>query len=341
MGKKSKKHLSNKGGGKKGKRHHGAADSVQKGPSAADADACDEEWEFWDDFLTGREDGRYRDYDEFDEDVDITSRYTGHDGIVSPKLPKKGSIEALRAALENLWSNPNISNPHNIGVALGPTTYWMVFAMDCSDFPASTSKFTRQYNEDKSRHKAILEKLAREKDGAGFSGSIDYILALNCIFHDTFDALDLEHPPSLNLAQGLSMLRRKGMSPNQSMMRIWQGYETRTLEIIRVVNENPLSPIPDTSDLAPCSNIPIKVRGKFPLSHARKYNPVVEQIEKQLIEENCEQETNIYNPIYPRLSNFYRSRYSEEEVEELFCQGVMPWDDDAELVLQALQNCDI
>ncbi len=265
MGKKGKKHQSKRGvGNKKGKKQHGGTGTIRKSPKTADGEAYDEDWENWDDFLTGREFGLYRDYDEeCDDGAGSTSRNT-YDRTASPKLPKKGSVQALQAALENLWSNPNISNPQNVGIAMGPMSHWMLFAMYCSQYPESTSKVMQRYNEDKTIHKSTLEKLAREKDDAGFSGSIDYILALNCIFHDALDALDLDHPPALKLALGVRMLLTSGMSLHQSMMRIWQGYETRTLEIIRVVNENRLDQVHDFSETLPRNNIPIKVRGRYP-----------------------------------------------------------------------------
>ena len=55
-----------------------------------------------------------------------------------------------------------------------------------------------------------------------------YLQALNCIFHDTFDRVRLEHPPLLNLEEGMMM-----MNLNKLRGDIGQGEggEIRRLEL--------------------------------------------------------------------------------------------------------------
>ena len=86
-------------------------------------------------------------------------------------------------------------------------------------------------------------------------GCADYIKALHCIFHDTFDRIGIYGPPSLNLEQGMMMMNLERMSisisgqrtsnprtnVHKSHLKVWQGYmKIEQLKLMKVIQENPL-----------------------------------------------------------------------------------------------------
>ena len=125
----------------------------------------------------------------------------------------KGSEEALDNALERTWyTDTSVSNPHNVGSAMGTEYEWMNWASYLANFPDQIATFWEEYDKDVKMHKYVLNKLSKEMSTKG--DATEFIQALNCIFHDTFDRVRLEHPPLLNLERGMMIMNLNKMRGN-------------------------------------------------------------------------------------------------------------------------------
>lgn len=213
----------------------------------------------------------------------------------------------------------------------------MDWVMPMATEPDRLDKFWDEYIKDMKMHKSILEKLSNGmKEGS--CECTDYIMALNCIFHDSFGRLSMDYPPFLNLEQGMMAMnfeRIRQQSRNmrqqsgcklvepvyESHMKIWKGYENRALRLMKLVQEHPLIPKPQPSEFLPADADPLKYRGEFPLSADR-----TEEWESDYSDDEYESAFGACNG------------FSGADVEELLSQGVKPWDDDAGAVLAALNG---
>ena len=217
---------------------------------------------------------------------------------------KDGSWDAIDAALELTWSNPTISNPHGIGMAMGSKVGWTRWARSIATEPDRLDMYWKEYEKDVNLHKSTLDKLSKNME-EGYCNGMDYIKALNCIFHDTFDRLSLDHPPCLNLQQGVQLMQQHGKK--NAYMKIWKGYENRAFALLKAVQEHPLIPKPE-----PCEYLeecyPLENRGRFPSpTHRREW------------EREEEDESGLYEGCYG---------LSSSEVGDLLSQGIKPWDDE-------------
>ena len=245
------------------------------------------------------------------------------------KAKPKGSEEALDNALERTWyTDTSVSNPHNVGSAMGTEYEWMNWASYLANFPDQIATFWEEYDKDVKMHKYVLNKLSKEMSTKG--DATEFIQALNCIFHDTFDRVRLEHPPLLNLERGMMMMNlnkmrgnfgqggggsERSLEPNhESHMKVWKGYENRAFKLMKTVQEHPLIPKPDPYEyIKDTTTKPLKNRGKFPTEDQR------------MKWEDEEDDGGCFG-------------FSGADVEDLLAQGVKPWDDDAGAVLAAING---
>ena len=80
----------------------------------------------------------------------------------------KGSEEALDNALERTWyTDTSVSNPHNVGSAMGTEYEWMNWASYLANFPDQIATFWEEYDKDVKMHKYVLNKLSKEMSTKG------------------------------------------------------------------------------------------------------------------------------------------------------------------------------
>ena len=217
---------------------------------------------------------------------------------------KDGSWDAIDAALELTWSNPTISNPHGIGIAMGSKDEWMRWARPMATEPDRLDMYWKEYEKDVNLHKSTLDKLSKDME-EGYCNGMEYIKALNCILHDTFDRLSLDCPPCLNLQQGVQIMQQHGKK--NAHMKIWKGYENRAFALLKAVQEHPLTPKPEPYEyFEEC--YPLENRGRFPSATRRRE-----------WEREEEEESGLYGGCYG---------LSGSEVGDLLSQGIKPWDDE-------------
>lgn len=332
MGKKSKRRnppSKNNKNKKKGQKKKGQGNQSASAPCGAGCDKRDRDgvdWTIHDDILNGM---RLEINNEF-ATMSINNG-GGKDANDDAPVHPKGSRDALQAALERAWStDPAISNPYDVGLAMGPKDEWMEWAMPMVSDPYRLHKFWDEYNKDMDMHKSILKKMSKGME-EGSCECKDYIMALNCIFHDSFDRLSMDYPPFLNLQEGMlfmnfERIRHQVTEPvYKSHMKIWKGYENRAFQLMKVVQEHPLIPKPDPCIILPYDPYPpLKFRGEFPSAERR------ETWESDSSDDEYDDE---YGSPFGAACGF-----SGAEVGELLSQGVKPWDDDAGAVLAALNG---
>ena len=96
--------------------------------------------------------------------------------------------------------------------------------------PDRLDMYWKEYEKDVNLHKSTLDKLSKDME-EGYCNGTDYIRALNCILHDTFDRLSFDRPPCLNLQQGVQIMQQHGKK--NAHMKIWKGYENRVFALLK------------------------------------------------------------------------------------------------------------
>lgn len=336
MGKKSKRrNPPSKNKKKKGQKKIGGISAQSAGISNDKNDGVD--WTYYDEKLQGNGWGNYSgegddDDEEINEEKSLTKKIADisfNDSGEGPPSYPEGSRNALKAALECVWSDQTISNPYGVGRAMGPKDEWMDWAIDTATCPDQLDDFFQEHDKDMEMHKSTLDKLLKEMQ-VGNRGCTDCVMALNCIFHFTFDRLGLDFPPFLNLEQGMwtTNFNRIKMqieggeqeSLYKSHMKIWKGYENRAFKLLKAVQEHPLIPKPEPCNyMQNLSPKTLKNRGVFPSAERRKEWESSDEGDDSFSDEGC------YG-------------FSGTDVDDLLSQGVKPWDDDAGAVLAALNG---
>ena len=117
------------------------------------------EWAIHDKALLG--DFEYGPYDEAYAADDEEKLTRGLARLDLTKV-KEGSQEALTIAIAKLWSNDKLSNPHGVGLAMGPRREWTVWAHGLADLPDQLSAYFAAHRLDEDVHRATLDALSRD-----------------------------------------------------------------------------------------------------------------------------------------------------------------------------------
>ena len=287
------------------------------------------EWTVHDKKLAPTEQRRSGGYDDgLSDELAKASINKGEDKVAAAQYPK-GSEEALDDALEHTWRT--VRDPFGVGICMGTYFEWMEWANNIAyETPDQLVNYLKEYEKDTKMHKCQLDKLSKEVSATG--SCIEYIQALNCIFHDTFRRVGVDHPPLLNLEQGMMMMNMERMRSqfgegegvkepvHESHLKIWKGYEDRAFKFMKTVQNHLLDPRPEWMLTRQFTTLPLKNRGKFPTAEER-------------LEFDYEDDEEDDGYLFGSCNGF-----SGADVEDLLAQGVKPWDDDAGAVLAALNG---
>ena len=91
------------------------------------------------------------DYDDDELNEEFAAKVSFEDD--DEAKPKKGSEEALDNALERTWyTDTSVSNPNNVGIAMGTEYEWMNWASYLANFPDQIATFWEEYDKDVKMH---------------------------------------------------------------------------------------------------------------------------------------------------------------------------------------------
>lgn len=318
--------------GKKSKRRNPKSSKInKKKPSSSSGNEDDKnlgiKWTVHDKKLAPTEQSRSGGYDDgLSDELAKASINEGEDKVA--KQHPKGSEEALDDALEHTWRK--VRDPYGVGICMGTYFEWMEWANNIVyDSPDQLINYWKEYEKDTKMHKNQLYKLSKETGSC-----IEYIQALNCIFHDTFRRVGVDHPPLLNLEQGMMMMNMERVRSqfgngegvkepvHESHLKIWKGYEDRAFKFMKTVQDHLLDPRPEWMLTRQFTTLPLKNRGRYPTAE--------ERLEFEY-EDDSEEDDYLFGSC---------NGFSGADVEDLLAQGVKPWDDDAGAVLAALNGYD-
>mmetsp|Transcript_42851 Transcript_42851/g.48689 ORF Transcript_42851/g.48689 Transcript_42851/m.48689 type:complete len:303 (+) Transcript_42851:142-1050(+) len=301
MGKKSRRHK------KKGMKHEGHGKKSRQptllgtrlyANTVEEAERPSQLWCTHDHKLTD-EDAYYNSNEYEDGDYDEDEISDSEDVAVEPL----GSTEVLCAALKRTYRKWYYGPGDNGALdAIDPKRKWVAWGLNLAKYRERTEKLLQEHAWDIALHRDFLEGLRR------VSGD-DYVRAMSCIFYDAFVRCHIPFPPSMLLQAAIRCIRstilgdyptieESALLPEEA----WSTYQTLAFDIINTVSSHPLEVVEVSNKLPEI--LPIVKRGLMPVPIPKSYT--TEEIE-------C-------------------------GMENLFAQGVKPWDDDAEAVLAVLNE---
>ena len=131
----------------------------------------------------------------------------------------------------------NISlNGYSVSDALPPDEEWVNWAMTLAEsYPEHARKVWEEHQKDVHENNTYLDKLSK-MTREGYSGSRQYISAMNCITQDAFTRCSLPMPLGMDFK--CAVLLTFDDPQYKAQMRAWRGYDMRVFGLIDFIEKH-------------------------------------------------------------------------------------------------------